>query len=262
MLRKKLKLSENEENSDNKRQKVTNSNICSKYFNTIRETAIINTSNIINSQLLCAVKDLNNIIKDLKFKDPIVYCYNPMEYAIKSFEQYINKYCNTRKSILFVGMNPGPFGMCQTGIPFGNVPHVRNWMKINADVTKPEKECPDRPVLGLSCTRNEISGQKFWGLFEKLCETPEKFFQTAFVWNYCPLAFMQRNGGNITPNRIKVVDSYSFVAIVYIIFFVFSKSAMRITIIVLNIFHLFTLLFYFSRANEKNSGFIITFVIL
>lgn len=212
MLRRKLKLSEGTdvEDSENKRQRIqTNTSQYSKYFNSSIEnidTTVINiSSDAINSQLLSAVRHLNFLIKDLKFKDPIAYCYNPIEYAIKSFEQYVNKYCNSTKLILFVGMNPGPFGMCQTGIPFGNVNHVRDWMKMNAPIAKPERECPDRPILGLSCTRNEISGQKFWGLFQKLCETPQNFFQNAFVYNYCPLAFMQRNGGNITPNKIKVV---------------------------------------------------------
>lgn len=208
MLRRKLKLSEKAvvEDSENKKQKIeTNDNLhSSKYFNS---TA---TTNAINYQVLNAVKHLNVLIKNLQFKDPIIYCYNPMEYAIKPFEQYVNKYCNGPKPILFVGMNPGPFGMCQTGIPFGNVPHVTNWLKINAEIAKPELECPERPILGLSCTRNEISGQKFWGLFEKLCKTPDNFFRNAFVYNYCPLAFMQRNGGNITPNKIKV--SYCFVS--------------------------------------------------
>lgn len=182
-------------NSENKKPKIeTNDNLhSSKYFN-----------NSINSAILNAVKQLNFLIKELQFKDPIIYCYNPMDYAIKSFEQYVNTYCNKTKSILFVGMNPGPYGMCQTGIPFGDVTHVRDWLKINADIGKPEWECPERLILGHSCTRNEISGQKFWGLFKKLCATPDNFFQNAFVYNYCPLAFMQRNGGNITPNKIKV----------------------------------------------------------
>lgn len=94
--------------------------------------------------------------------------------------------------------------MCQTGVPFGEVKSVRDWMGIDESVEKPEVECPERRIKGFSCLRSEQSGMKFWGLFKELCGTPERFFKSAFVYNYCPLAFMDNKGKNITPNMIKV----------------------------------------------------------
>lgn len=159
----------------------------------------------VNDELIKLAKQLNNLLRDLKYPNPIEYCYNPIEYASIPHELYINKYCTDTKTVLFIGMNPGPYGMCQTGVPFGDVGNVRDWMNITGDVSKPKVECPSRPILGFSCGRTEISGQKFWGLFRKLCGVPEIFFRNAFVYNYCPIAFMQGSGKNVTPNMIKVL---------------------------------------------------------
>lgn len=173
----------------------------SKYFNNLNEGTFLS----VNTALLNIAKQLNQRLQSLTFKSPIEFVYNPVEYAFNLHEQYINTYCKSTKEIIFIGMNPGPFGMCQTGVPFGDINHVKDWLGIDGVLlSKPENECPNRPILGLSCTRQEISGQKFWGLFEKICGTPENFFKSAFVYNYCPLAFMKNNGANVTPNNIKV----------------------------------------------------------
>lgn len=173
----------------------------SKYF--IPKTELT-PDMLLNEQLIGIVKRLNAIVKQFTFLKPIEYCYNPAEYALKPYETYINKFCTNQKDILFIGMNPGPFGMCQTGVPFGEIKHVRDWMGINEDVDKPEIECPNRPIEGFSCSKTEQSGLKLWGAFKRISETPERFFKHAFVYNYCPLAFMDNKGKNITPNMIKV----------------------------------------------------------
>ena len=38
--------------------------------------------------------------------------------------------------------NPGPYGMAQTGVPFGEIPAVRDWMGISGLVGKPDPEHP------------------------------------------------------------------------------------------------------------------------
>lgn len=83
---------------------------------------------------------------------------------------------------------------------------VREWLRVSGHVERPQKEHPSRPVLGLECKRSEVSGRKFWGLFQKLCGDPDIFFQNAFVYNYCPLAFMTNTGKNITPEELKASE--------------------------------------------------------
>jgi single-strand selective monofunctional uracil DNA glycosylase len=99
-------------------------------------------------------------------------------------------------------MNPGPFGMAQTGIPFGEVTAVRDWLKIKTPVGKPAREHPKRPVEGFDCARSEVSGRRLWGLFADRFGTAEKFFKEHFVVNYCPLAFFSETGSNVTPDKL------------------------------------------------------------
>lgn len=89
-------------------------------------------------------------------------------------------------------------------VPFGHVPSVRDWMKLEGTVEKPEKELAARPVEGLECSREEVSGKRWWGLMQQLCKTPEQFFKNCYIYNYCPLAFFDSGGRNITPAEIKV----------------------------------------------------------
>jgi single-strand selective monofunctional uracil DNA glycosylase len=109
-------------------------------------------------------------------------------------------------------MNPGPFGMVQTGIPFGEVQAVRDWLGIDAPVGKPAAEHPRRPVLGLACPRSEVSGRRLWGLFRCRFGTPERFFAEHFVVNYCPLAFVESSGRNRTPDQLPTEETKALVA--------------------------------------------------
>ena len=84
---------------------------------------------------------------------------------------------------------------------------MKNWLQVSGTVGHPEREHPSRQVQGLECKRSEVSGRKFWGLFQELCGPPEVFFQHAFVHNYCPLAFLTATGKNVTPLEIKVFIS-------------------------------------------------------
>jgi single-strand selective monofunctional uracil DNA glycosylase len=104
-------------------------------------------------------------------------------------------------------MNPGPFGMAQTGIPFGEIPAVRDWLQIEANVLRPEAMHPKRPVEGFACKRSEVSGRRLWGLFAARFGSPGKFFSDHFVANYCPLVFMDEQGRNLTPDKFPADES-------------------------------------------------------
>jgi len=104
--------------------------------------------------------------------------------------------------VVFLGMNPGPFGMVQTGIPFGEIAAVRDWLKISAPIEAPAAAHPKRPVLGYDCPRSEVSGRRLWKLFAERFGTPERFFAGHFVANYCPLAFLSASGSNVTPDKL------------------------------------------------------------
>lgn len=109
--------------------------------------------------------------------------------------------------MLLVGMNPGPFGMAQTGVPFGDVTMVRDWMGIEAQVHKPAREHPKRPIDGFACTRSEVSGTRLWGWARKRFGTPDQFFERFFVANYCPLCFMEESGRNRTPDKLPACEA-------------------------------------------------------
>lgn len=162
-------------------------------------------TNSLADRLLSLESNLTLSLKLLKFSQPVAYVYHPLDYAYLAHAAFTRKYCVSPKyPILFVGMNAGAWGMCQTGVPFGETSVVRDWFGIEVDVGKPVRECPRRPVEGFKCHRSEISGRRFWQLMWKLCGTPERFFKNCFVYNYCPVAFLRENGNNVTPNEIKV----------------------------------------------------------
>ena len=130
------------------------------------------------------------------------HTYNPLDYAWQSHCQYLERYGQGKKRVLFLGMNPGPWGMAQTGVPFGEIPSVRDWMGICGDVGKPDPEHPKRPITGFACERSEVSGRRLWGLFAQRNPRAEDFFADHFVANYCPLVWMSETGANITPDKL------------------------------------------------------------
>ena len=153
-------------------------------------------------QIVRAARALGREAGTLRFSEPVTHVYNPLEYAISPHEAYIRRYCTRPKQVIFLGMNPGPFGMAQTGIPFGEVAAVRDWMGIGGVVKKPGSEHAKRPVEGFSCTRSEVSGQRLWGLFAERFGAAENFFADHYVANYCPLVFMNGTGQNVTPDKL------------------------------------------------------------
>ena len=132
----------------------------------------------------------------------IACVYDPLTYARAPHERYLERYGAPPKEVVLVGMNPGPFGMAQTGVPFGEVAAVRDWLGVEAAVKRPLQEHPKRPVLGFSCARSEASGARLWGWARARFGTPERFFERFFVTNHCPLAFVDAGGRNVTPEKL------------------------------------------------------------
>jgi single-strand selective monofunctional uracil DNA glycosylase len=152
--------------------------------------------------LIRAAQKLSAAVDKLTFALPVTHVYNPLDYAWRAHETYLRSYGNTTKRIVFLGMNPGPFGMAQTGVPFGQIAAVRDWLGITAKIDNPPNEHPKRPVSGFACKRSEVSGDRLWGLFAKRFGTADKFFREHFVANYCPLAFIEQSGRNRTPDKL------------------------------------------------------------
>ena len=159
------------------------------------------------SELKKAAAQLSRSVSRLTFSPPVSVVYNPLEYAWASHALYLDTYGNSKKRVVFLGMNPGPWGMAQTGVPFGEINAVKEWLKIEAPVNKPAGEHPKRPVEGFACQRSEVSGLRLWELFKNRFGTAEQFFQEHFVANYCPLVFMEASSRNRTPDKLEAAEN-------------------------------------------------------
>ncbi len=155
-----------------------------------------------SEKLIDAARELTRVLKPLRFKPPVSHVYLPTDYAWQRHREYLEKFGCGRKKVLLLGMNPGPWGMAQTGVPFGEIPAVRDWMGISGPVDRPENEHPKRPVEGFGCARSEVSGRRLWGLFAEKFPNPADFFRDHFVANYCPLVWIGETGRNITPDKL------------------------------------------------------------
>ncbi len=138
----------------------------------------------------------------LEFGPPVSHVYNPLQYARQPGEVYLERFAKRGIEALFLGMNPGPFGMAQTGVPFGEVNLVRNWLGIEEPVRKPKPEHPKRPITGFDCKRSEVSGRRLWTWASDRFENAEAFFDRFFVWNFCPLVFLEDSGRDRTPDKL------------------------------------------------------------
>lgn len=150
--------------------------------------------------------DLLDELAPLEFASPVTHVYNPLRYARRSHDLYVDRFGRTAKEAVMVGMNPGPWGMAQTGVPFGEIEAVRGWLGIETPVGKPEDEHPKRPVEGFECSRSEVSGRRLWGWARERFGTPEAFFERFFVYNYCPLSFLEDSGRNRTPDKLRKTE--------------------------------------------------------
>ena len=152
--------------------------------------------------ILQAIDILNAKLSELTFSGEVACTYNPLDYALNAHKIFLKKYGQGKKRTIFLGMNPGPYGMVQTGVPFGDVSMVKQWLKIEAKIKPPEIQHPKRPVTGYDCDKSEVSGTRFWGMMADRYPKANDFFAQHFVINYCPLVWMTESGKNITPDKL------------------------------------------------------------
>lgn len=157
-------------------------------------------------RLISISRKLAQQVDQIRFADPVAYVYNPIVYARRSHERYLDlaghAFATGKARAVLLGMNPGPWGMAQTGVPFGEVSRVRDWLGIDETVGKPKKEHPKRPITGFACTRSEVSGRRIYEWAEEDFTTAQNFFSHFFIANYCPLSFMEEAGKNRTPDKL------------------------------------------------------------
>ena len=159
-----------------------------------------------SAALIFAAQELSKKVEALEFAAPVSHIYNPLTYAWAAHELYLRRYGTNHKKVVFLGMNPGPFGMVQCGVPFGEIAAVRDWMGIETNVEIPSQQNPKRPIEGFSCARSEVSGRRLWDLFKQHFGSANAFFTDHFVANYCPLAFFDQ-GRNLTPDKLPAAES-------------------------------------------------------
>ncbi len=157
-------------------------------------------------ELIWAGRVLADELRPLRFSDPVTHTYLTLDYAASGNEAYLQKFGGGRKRVLLLGMNPGPYGMAQTGVPFGEIAAVRDWMQLSPEIGRPADEHPKRKILGMDCSKSEVSGRRLWGLFTEKFPDAEDFFRDHLVINFCPLVWMKNSGANLTPDKIRAVE--------------------------------------------------------
>lgn len=156
----------------------------------------------LHRKLINAAARLRDDVEELSFDPPVTHVYNPLRYAWRAHQAYLRRVPSDGVRVLFLGMNPGPWGMAQTGVPFGEVAVVRDWLGIEQSIDRPVYEHPRRPIEGFQCRRSEVSGRRLWGLFRDRFVEADRFFAEHFVANYCPLVFMESSARNRTPDKL------------------------------------------------------------
>lgn len=157
-------------------------------------------------RLLEAAAVLREAAEKLRFEHA-AYTYNPLSYALEPYTAYITRYGRGPVGRnLLVGMNPGPWGMAQIGAPFGDPVTVREWMGITGQV-QPFADAHRRcPVRGFSSHRREGSGKRLYGWAGRQYGSAERFFEHFFVLNYFPLMLLDKDGKNLTPERLPATE--------------------------------------------------------
>lgn len=159
-----------------------------------------------SAELIEAGRSLADDLRPLRFSEPVSHTYLTIDYAAEGHEAYLRKFGDTSKRVLMLGMNPGPYGMAQTGVPFGEITAVRDWMGLNPDIGRPENEHPKRKISGMACTKSEVSGRRLWCLFAEKFPDAKDFFRDHLVINFCPLIWMKDSGANLTPDKIRASE--------------------------------------------------------
>lgn len=175
--------------------------------------------------LLDIADELVGRVGRIRFGPPVTHVYNPLVYAREVYAEYVRRFGRGTRDVVMFGMNPGPWGMTQTGVPFGEISAVRDWMQLRGTIVPPRKQHPKVPVMGLDCHRSEVSGQRLWGWAREVFGPAPAFFEQFFVANYCPLAFLEESGRNRTPDKLPAAEKEEL--------FAACDEAVRATIAVL-----------------------------
>jgi single-strand selective monofunctional uracil DNA glycosylase len=161
---------------------------------------------MISDAILDSTAQLRRALAGCHFAPPVSHVYNPLEYAAKPYATYIRRFGNMTGRVILLGMNPGPFGMMQVGVPFGEVAAVRDWMGICEAVQPPTNQHPKRPIQGFECARSEVSGRRLWSWAAQEYGSAANFFARFFVLNYCPLVWLEAGGKNRTPELLPAAE--------------------------------------------------------
>ena len=142
--------------------------------------------------------------KKLVSEGRIDICYNPLMYAWDVHEEYLRRMGGLGARTVMLGMNPGPHGMGQMGIPFAATSVVRELLGISGiNVGQPETPDDKRPVIGLDYPKEEVSGTRLWGLLQKQYGDAAAIASRVFLINHCPLMlFSGPRASNITPDKV------------------------------------------------------------
>jgi len=155
--------------------------------------------------LVDAAKKLHSACSNLKdeLEPPLSFTYEPLDYAWQVHEQYLTRYGGLGAKTVLLGMNPGPWGMGQTGVPFGDVSKVTDYLRLEGEVGSPSETHPKRPVHGLDCTRGEVSGTRLWSIIEEIYGDADSAHERLFVVNHCPLLMFDVEARNLTPDKLR-----------------------------------------------------------
>jgi single-strand selective monofunctional uracil DNA glycosylase len=167
----------------------------------------------VTADLVSVMEKLRTKVDRLRFGPPVAYVYNPLDYAWPVAREYFARFGRAPKEVLLLGMNPGPFGMGQTGVPFGEVRSVKEFLGLEGEIRAPRRTHAKRPVEGFDCKRSEVSGQRLWTAIAARHPSPETFFERALILNYCPLLFLGETGANVTPDKIAKPERVALEAI-------------------------------------------------
>ena len=148
--------------------------------------------------------DVQNFADSLVKEGSVDAVYNPLVYAWEPHRAYLELASGGGAKTLLLGMNPGPHGMGQMGIPFAATSVVRELLKItNLEVGQPRTPHPKRPISGLDWPKEEVSGTRLWSLLANEYGSAESIFKSVFLLNHCPLMlFSGERATNITPDKI------------------------------------------------------------
>lgn len=148
-------------------------------------------------------RELNERMETVTIEEKVEWFYNPLDYAFPVHAEYLKTFGDDTKTGFFLGMNPGPWGMAQTGVPFTDPYIARDWMGLSEQpIGTPSNEREERPIKGWESDRKEASGQKLHGFFREVYGSLEAFFDDNIVMNYCPLVMYSEEATNTTPEDL------------------------------------------------------------